>query len=239
MVKMKKNFKKKSQKISSKNVIWLLLCLVVIAIGIVLKWIQIQSKPPVQTPTFQAQNSSKMIKNQPQSDVDYSSSPVFDSVTFEYDATRFSIGKSTGSTLINNRGFNYPAWQILNKDGSVAASVSDLSGFDWDTVSHQMMLNVSSEYIGKSNLRDVVINEKKYAFSADVFGEGFPISDTCSQGGSVETNYFVIPEKKLGVKIVTATSEKFCEGQEDTITYTPDEETVESILKVIESMKFE
>jgi len=90
-----------------------------------------------------------------------------------------------------------------------------------------------------SELRDVVVMGKKYSFIADRFFEGFPTNDdgTCWAGGGYVENRFLLDEK-LVVVVTTRDSERGCEGEPQVVTKSPDKETIEAVLRVIESIDY-
>ena len=90
-----------------------------------------------------------------------------------------------------------------------------------------------------SELRDVEIEGKKYSFVADHFGEGFPSNEdgSCWSGGGNTKNRFLLDEKLI-IVVENWESEKGCVGQEPKVIKLIDDQTMEKVLRVIESIKY-
>ncbi len=85
----------------------------------------------------------------------------------------------------------------------------------------------------------ITIGGKKYTFTEETFGEGFPTDDEgkCYSGGSARTNYLrFVPE--LVVQVTEIVSEKGCTGQKPEVETNMPPERKAEIIKILETLHF-
>jgi hypothetical protein len=89
-----------------------------------------------------------------------------------------------------------------------------------------------------TTIRPVTISSKTYKFTRQTFAEGFPIEgkDGCFQGGGYHDDYFIL-DNKLGFLVNSSFSESGC-GKESKKVNTPNPQTLEDAIKIIESISY-
>lgn len=139
---------------------------------------------------------------------------------------------SSGHDAMTLAPYDYPEGYGLSRILHIV-DISDLKG-------DQEKINAALGSYGaekKSDLRDVTIMGKKYSFETTQFGEGFPTSENCYQGGGISHDIIVI-EDTIAVMVDQYFSEKGCEGETPVRTEYPNTTQLEELLGIVEAIEF-
>jgi hypothetical protein len=163
-------------------------------------------------------------------------SELLKKIKLAYNKNMFKI--QNGFVYKVNTNEQVPALVLTNVlDNTELLKIIDMSSFHQDITNlNEVVYLIPGGADSTTTLRRVTIEGKVYVFRRAIYGEGHPTTENCYQGGEVDGDYFYMKEQKIGVLVKTNKHEEGCKGTEPTVTLTPDKQTLEEVLKVVESI---
>ena len=163
------------------------------------------------------------------------SSTLLNSLEYKYDKNKFTVTKGTTITL-DNKNINTLSFSSLEFSKPVL-KIFDLSSV-WPPVDslNKLFFFAGGDY--STTIRPVTVGGKTYKFTRQTFAEGFPVEGEggCFQGGGYHDDYLIL-DNKLGFLVNSSFSESGC-GEESKKINTPNPQTLEDAIKIIESVSY-
>jgi hypothetical protein len=232
-----KSFKNIGALFTTKIVLLIFVCLLLVCFYLLLANANFKRKylykspyspsPPI-TPTTQILPSPTI-----------SESSLLKRIKLLYDVNRFVL--VNGSVYKVNINEQVPALILSDRSNNLEyLKIVDMSSFNQEITNLNEVVSLIAGGADKeSTLRNVMISGKSYSFQRAIYGEGFPTSENCYQGGEVDGDYIYVKEKKIGILVKSTKHEEGCKNTDPTITVIPNKQVLEEILQVIESLRIE
>ncbi len=167
---------------------------------------------------------------------EFFSSPLLDNLSYKYNQKEFIVEKKADRTSTGEK-YSYLSFLIPEQEDPILY-IFDISNIDTTKNNLFMSLNqleFFSESDYESELRQVNISNKYYKFSRQAFGESYPESNDCIGFGGISEHYFKVDNRFVFVVIIRHRRTN-CDGETKNNDI-PSEQTLESVLKIIESVK--
>ncbi|HPR99419.1 MAG TPA: hypothetical protein PLU63_01155 [Candidatus Woesebacteria bacterium] len=164
------------------------------------------------------------------------SSTLLDNLSYKYNEKEFTVEKKADKDIAGEK-YSYLSF-LPSKQVEPVLYIFDISNIDTSKYNLFLTLNqleFFSESDYESELRQVNVNNKYYKFSKQAFGESYPESNECIGFGGISEHYFKV-DKRLLFVIKIRHHRTNC-GGETKNNDIPNEQTLESVLKIIESVK--
>lgn len=166
------------------------------------------------------------------------SSALLDNLSYKYNEKEFIVQKKADKNIAGEK-YSYLSF-LISKQEEPILYIFDISNID--TSKNNLFLGLNqleffSESDYQSELRQVNVNNKYYNFSRQAFGESYPESNECIGFGGISEHYFKV-DNRIVFLIKIRHHRTNC-GGETKNNDIPNEQTLESVLKIIESVEID